>query len=141
MPMSGDSRRYDIVAETRRRWSRAEKRAVVAEASAPGVNVSEIARRHGIKPSLLFRWKNQFADATEGSVEPANCASDRSPSFVPVALLAPTACAALPTPAVSDRPARPASSVEIELITGRRVRVDVMIDAAALKRIIDVLEA
>jgi transposase len=122
--MSGDSRRYDIVAETRRRWSRAEKRAVVAEASAPGVNVSEIARH-----------------ATEGSVEPANCASDRSPSFVPVALLAPTACAALPTPAVSDRPARPASSVEIELITGRRVRVDVMIDAAALKRIIDVLEA
>jgi len=142
VPMSGDSgsRRYDIVAETRRRWSRAEKLAVVAEASAPGVNVSEIARRHGIKPSLLFRWKNQVADATEGSVEPANCPSDRRPSFVPVALPAPAACAALPAPAVSDRPPRPASTVEIELITGRRVRVDVMIDTAALKRIIDALE-
>jgi len=138
--MSGDSgsRRYDIVAETRRRWSRAEKRAVVAEASAPGVNVSEIARRHGIKPSLLFRWKNQVT--TEGSVEPASCASDRSPSFVPLALPAPAACAALPAPAVSERPPRPASSVEIELVTGRRVRVDVMIDTAALKRIIDALE-
>lgn len=142
MAMSGDSgsRRYDIVAETRRRWSRAEKRAVVAEASAPGVNVSEIARRHGLKPSLLFRWKNQVADTTEGSVEPANCVSGRGPSFVPVALPAPAACADLPAPAVSDRLPRPASTVEIELITGRRVRVDVMIDTAALKRIIDALE-
>jgi transposase len=110
----------------------------VAEASAPGVNVSEIARRHGIKPSLLFRWKNQVT--TEGSVEPANGASDRGPSFVPLALPAPVACAALPAPAVSERPPRPASTVEIELVTGRRVRVDVMIDAAALKRIIDALE-
>ena len=137
MPMSGDggSRRYDIVAETRRRWSRAEKRAIVAEASAPGVNVSEVARRHGIKPSLLFRWKNQVADATEESVEPTNCASDRSPSFVPVALPAPAAYAALPPAAP-----RPASTIEIELVTGRRVRVDAMIDTVALRRIIDALE-
>src|SRR5688572_29053647 len=56
--MSGDNfaRRYSVVTETRRRWSAAEKQAVVAEAERPGVNISAVARRHGIKPSLLFRW-------------------------------------------------------------------------------------
>ena len=136
MPMSGDSgsRRYDIVAETRRRWSGAEKRAVVAEASAPGVNVSEVARRHGMKPSLLFRWKNQVTDATIGGVE-LTC-----PTFVPVALPAPTATAALPPPAASDRQFRPLDIIEIELANGRRVRVGGMVDMATLKRVIDRLD-
>ena len=80
-----------VIAETRRIWSLAEKRAIVVEASAPGVNVSEIARRHGMKPSLLFRWKTQLADATEGSIEPADIGNGRSPSFVPVVLPAPAA--------------------------------------------------
>ncbi len=29
---------------------------IVAEALQPGVNVSAVARKHGIKPSLLLRW-------------------------------------------------------------------------------------
>jgi transposase len=127
--MSGDggSRRYDIVAETRRRWSKSEKLAIVAEASAPDVNVSAIARRHGIQPSLLFRWREQFADTLEGSAEPPN--GDQSPSFVPVALPAPTASSQ-----------QPACTVEIVLRNGRRVRARATIDTTALKRIIDVLE-
>ena len=42
MPISGDNskRRYDIVAETRRRWSKAEKLAIVAEALVPDVKVT-----------------------------------------------------------------------------------------------------
>ena len=93
---------------------------------------------HQAEPAV--RWKNQVADATEESVEPANCRSDRSPSFVPLALPALAAYAALPPAAVSDRPPRPASTIEIELVTGRRIRVDAMVDTAALKRIIDALE-
>jgi transposase len=59
VPISGDkfSRQYSVVAETRRRWSDAEKNAIVAEEAKPGVNISAVARRHGIKPSLLFRWR------------------------------------------------------------------------------------
>ena len=135
--MSGDSGkgRYAIIAETRRVWSLAEKRGIVAEASVPGVNVSAIARRHGMKPSLLFRWKNQFADATEGSVEPAKDADNGSRSFVPVALLAPTAPSAQ-----AGRDAQPLGSIEIELGHGRRVRVGGGVDVGLLKRIIDVLE-
>jgi transposase len=51
------SRRYAIVAETRRRWSDAENQAIIAEVARPDANISAVARRHGIKPSLLFRWR------------------------------------------------------------------------------------
>ena len=62
MGMSGDSSKgFDIVAETRRVRSDDEKRAIVAEASQGFRNASAVARRHGIKPSLLFRWKKQFS--------------------------------------------------------------------------------
>ena len=30
---------------------------MLADCNAPGVSVSEVARRHGISPSLLFRWR------------------------------------------------------------------------------------
>jgi transposase len=131
VPMSGDSskRRYDIVAETRRRWSKAEKLAIVAEASAPDVNVSAIARRHGIQPSLLFRWREQFADATGANTEPPNSPCDAGPSFMPLALPAPTA--------ISQQQG---CTVEIILTNGWRVRARATIDAAALKRIVDSLE-
>jgi len=65
VPMSGDNfpRRYLVVAETRRKWSDAEKQAIVAAAAQPGANISAVARRHGIKPSLLFRWRRLARDA------------------------------------------------------------------------------
>ena len=44
-------------AQVRRRWSDAFKEQAVAEALTPGVNVSAIARRIGIKPSQLFAWR------------------------------------------------------------------------------------
>ena len=60
--MSGDefARRFEIVAETRRRWSREEKLAIVEEASGLSVNISAVARRHGIKPALLYRWRKEL---------------------------------------------------------------------------------
>lgn len=124
MGMSGDKswRRFDIVAETRRRWSRGEKRAIVEEAS-EATNMSAVARRHGIKPSLLYRWNKEFGQTA--NVEPT------SPAFVPVALPAPTSA--------SHRP-NAAGDIEIDLRNGRRVRVGAGVDPAALKRIIDIVE-
>ncbi|GBF26859.1 hypothetical protein MnTg02_01901 [bacterium MnTg02] len=124
MGMSGDRswRRFDVVVETRRRWSRAEKLAIVEEALR-GTNVSAVARRHGIKPSLLFRWKKQYG-APAGGEAP-------SPAFVPLAL---------PAPASPAPPPEHTGSIEIDLRTGRRVRVGTRVDLAALKRIIEVLE-
>jgi transposase len=77
--MSGGkfSRQYAVVAETRRCWSDAEKDAIVTEAERPGVNISALARRHGIKPSLLFRWRRLSRDAKR---------APSAPTFIPVTL-------------------------------------------------------
>lgn len=41
----------------RRRFSAEEKQRLLAEASKPGESVSSVARRYGISPSLMFRWR------------------------------------------------------------------------------------
>jgi transposase len=48
VPMSGyaEEKSFAMVAETRRKWTQAEKQAVVAETGA--ASVSSVARRHGI---------------------------------------------------------------------------------------------
>ena len=43
-----------------------QKLAVLAEASAPGMTISYVARRHGISPSLIFGWRRRM---TEGGKE------------------------------------------------------------------------
>lgn len=44
-------------AERPRRWSAAEKLAMVRETYEPGMTVSLVARRHGINPNQLFHWR------------------------------------------------------------------------------------
>lgn len=129
MGMSGDrTRRFDIVAETRRVRSDDEKRAIIAEASTGYRNVSAVARRHGIKPSLLFRWKKQFSDGAVVQRAPA-------PSFVPVTV-------ALPSPQTksNERSCHSQNLIEIEIAGGRKLRVGADIDIGALKRIVAALE-
>jgi transposase len=48
-------------ATPRRRWSAAAKERIVAAASEPGVNVSAIARTHGLSPQQVFTWRRQAA--------------------------------------------------------------------------------
>ena len=114
---------FVVVAETRRRWSRAEKLAVVAEIA--GASVSAVARRHGIASSLVFRWRRELGGGVKMSKREAGTA------FVPVALLAPPVSTAVAG----------SGMIEIELAHGRRVRVDATVDVNALKRVIAVLEA
>jgi transposase len=143
--MSGDnfSRQYTIVAETRRRWSDAEKQAIIAEAARPDANISAVARGHGLKPSLLFRWRRM---AREGQAARASGAA-----FVPVTLALPPvsaegAPAATPTicsdasPCSSADTARADDHIEIELGNGRLVRIGAGVDMDALKRILTVLD-
>ena len=48
----------------RRRFSKADKRQIVAEALQPGANLSEVARSYGIAARVLFRWKQELTTAT-----------------------------------------------------------------------------
>jgi transposase len=43
--------------ERRRRWSVAEKLAMVDETREPGATVSLVARRRGVSPNQLFTWR------------------------------------------------------------------------------------
>jgi len=43
--------------ERRRRFSVEQKVAVLAEATAPGANMSEVARRHGLLPAQVYKWR------------------------------------------------------------------------------------
>ena len=134
MPLSGDdfSHRYSVVADTRRRCSEDEKQAIIAAALQPGVNVSAVARRHGITPNLLFRWRKAAKTDAKAAAAPA---------FLPVSVTAPTKGAE----ASCDRSASEAapaadSRIEIELANGRRVRVGPGADMGALKRILDIVD-
>ena len=122
---------FDVVAETRRRWTAEERRQIVAESETG--SVSAVARRHGIAVSLVFRWRRQAGlPGKRASVKKADAV------FVPVVLAAPAA-----PPKTAEAPAVPAPDscvIEIELAGGRRVRLSGPVDVQALKRVIGVLE-
>ena len=132
--------------ERRRRFSLEQKVAVLAEACAPGAVISEVARRHGLLPSQVFKWRRLAALGVIGIP-----GASELPSFVAVEVAAePAEPASEPVGAGSAKRAVPASSaeprerrsgiIEIELGAGRCVRVVGDVDAKALRRVLDVLD-
>ena len=121
--------------ERRRRWSKDEKSRILEETLMPGAVVSEVARRHGVAQSLLFTWRRL---ARTG--EPAR----RDDSILlPVemgSIAAPSGSDAARQSRAATRGRRAKSGViEIELGSGRHVRVDSEVDADALRRVLSVL--
>ena len=113
--------------ERRRRWSLQDKLQIVEETLQPGVKVSEVARRHGLAPSVVFTWRRL---AREGRL------GDTGPAFVPVEITP------VPVQAASMvSPPRRTGLIEIILGRGRRVRVDREVDAEALRRVLQVVES
>ena len=53
----------------RRKFTDADKRRILAEAERPGASTSEVARRYGIAPRVLFRWKQELTEPTFVEVE------------------------------------------------------------------------
>ena len=59
--------------ERRRRWTPAEKAALLTEVEADGGKIRPVARRHGISESVLYNWlaaKKAALEAGAGSSEP-----------------------------------------------------------------------
>ena len=52
----------------RRRFPTEQKLAVVAETMQPGVSISYVARRHGLSPSLVFRWRRLMSEGGRQAV-------------------------------------------------------------------------
>jgi transposase len=55
--------------ERRRRWSEEQKRAIVAEAFAPGASVCEVARRVDVVRGQIYRWRRELGGAATGFAE------------------------------------------------------------------------
>ena len=117
-----------ITVERRRRWSLSEKQELVAETLTAGASVSAVAQRHGMHPSQLFAWRKAARDGRlveDGSVE-----------FAPVVI-----ASSLPERVALPLADAPSSGrMEIVLDNGRRVIVDASVRAAALARVIKVLD-
>ncbi len=120
--------------ERRRRWSRDEKARIVEETLTPGAVVSEIARRHGVAQSLLFTWRRLARAAAQPRERDSSI-------LLPVEIDAPSPppeAARLSRPGPNGRRPKP-GIIEIELGSGKRVRVDSDVDAEALRRVLSVL--
>jgi transposase len=116
-----------ITVERRRRWSLSEKQELVAETLTPGASVSAVAQRHGMHPSQLFAWRKAARDG--------RLVEDSSVEFAPVVVASLPERTAMPP---ADAPS--SGRMEIVLDNGRRVIVDASVRAAALARVIKVLD-
>ena len=109
----------------RRRWTDDEKLKIVLESMKTPRAISSTARRYGISRSLLLNWRRSYCIEKDG-------ASGQKSGFVPAMFVAD------PTPST---PAAPASGrMVIEIGKDCRVIVDVGVDAAALARVLAILE-
>ena len=73
--MSDDYRRIELITGTarRRHWATDQKLQIIEESFLPGETVSSVARRCGVAPNLLYRWRRLLTEggaAAVGSDEP-----------------------------------------------------------------------
>jgi transposase len=128
-------RRVEVITgpERRRDWPDAEKIAIVAQALEPGVNVSEIARRHDVNPRQLFGWRKRWRCETEALIEAQR--TSVAPMFAPVVI---ETAAVSPQSAVAAR-AEP-GSIEIS-VGATTVRIRGAADAKTLAVVLKALSA
>jgi transposase len=124
-----------ITVERRRRWSEEDKRRIVAETFEAGASVSAVAKRHGLYPGQVFSWRRALRQDDAGRA----CAQGPS-GFAPVVIAEPRDDAERLPPSQDRKATRSTGRIEIILGRQRRVVVGADVDAAALRRVLDVLE-
>ena len=122
LPIDGHSfRRVEVLtgAPRRRRWSAAEKAAIVAESLAPGAVASTVALRHGLHRNQLYMWRREVRS---GALANRGIAM---PDFVPIV--------------PENRAASRSGVIEIE-IGGAVLRADAGVELAFLGKIVRLLK-
>ena len=114
--------------ERRRRWTDAEKFAVVCEVGRHGASVTQVAQRHDLRRQQIYAWRHDMRK--KGLCEPEGAAL-----FLPVELATPLALEAQ----VAANIAVP--MVEIVLRNGRQIRCQGGIGDDDLARLIRLVEA
>ena len=128
--------RVEIVTrgEARRSYTPDEKARLLTEAAEPGARVLLVAQRHGVSPSLVYRWRRQAEGRAVRRARP------RPPAFLPVLVDGAAAPGGPAPPARSPEPDGMEDRVEVVLRNGRMLRVGVGADAAAVARLAAALE-
>jgi transposase len=69
--MSDEYRRVEAITGTarRRRWSTDEKLRIVDETLRTGESISAVARRNGVAPNLLYRWRRLMTEGGAVAVQ------------------------------------------------------------------------
>jgi transposase len=104
--------------ERRRRYTTEQKLAVVAEATAPGASISEVARRHDLLPSQVFKWRRLVELGVIGLK-----GTSELPSLVAAEVVAPAGMGLATADLSDDAAGRPAPDPSIEVVVGTDVRV------------------
>ncbi len=168
--MAASEARIEIVGERRRVHDAAFRARVVEECLAPGARVQDLARRHGICTSLIYRWRRSVlpkqtvaAEVRPGAAGPTRpgqpMAAGPPLEFVPIGVLgrpeegepalavgsSPAGVAVPPSPGRAALP-RPAMDerpgvIEVDLADGTRLRVGGFVNERALRRVLAVLRA
>lgn len=143
-PKATTVRRLEVItgAGGRRRWSDDDKGRILEETLIPGVIISDVARRHGLRPQQLFTWRREAQHRLMASVS----AGMTPPLFVPAIIEAPTAStnnekAVRRSPSVRrrERSASSVAAIEFE-IGGVTVRVGRDADAETIATVIRALK-
>ncbi len=161
--------RIEIVGERRRAHDAAFRARVVEECLAPDARMRDLARRHGICTSLIYRWRRSARPVetavaavrldAAGPIRPGKAMlAGPSLEFVQIGHLerseeggpglvtgSSPAGVALSSPGHAPLP-RPAMDerpgvIEIDLVDGTRLRVDAFVNERALRRVLTVLRA
>lgn len=123
----------------RRLWSADEKRGIVAETRKAGASVSLVARRHDVNANMIFTWRREF-DKQERDRGAENS------TFVPALVSAGAEGPRQPVPpsleldTSGETCARSAGRMEIVLAGGDRIIADKDVCAAALARVVRILQ-
>jgi len=137
--------------ERRRRYSDAEKAAIVAESLRPDVTVTSVARRHGIAKSLIYNWRANRREAqaiAREALEFVPCGQFvEATAITSAAAIIPDRPETSVGPLVADVAASPppepprAGTIAIELGNGARLTVDSFVNEKALARVLRALKA
>ena len=113
----------------RRSWSDEEKRSICLQTLAPGVSVSQVARRYAMNTNQIFNWLKDVRFAL--SPDEADSAI-----FLPIEVCGEPTTNPLASVLEPDTACRFHGSVEIALSNGHRLTVEGDFDGDALARLL-----
>jgi transposase len=127
--------------ERRRRWTEAEKAAVLSETDVAGANVAAVAQKHGISRSLIYNWRSARQAKAVAAMPGTGPVT-----FIPIGVVGEAQTSAPPEPVVTSGNEVAAGIdrrgvIEIELANGARLRVDGQVNERALGRVLRALKS